>query len=822
MKAFISYTRDKDEFEAISDFRRHFANELRQILPYSTVFQDNENIDAGDVLPERLKREVLAAELLVILISPAWLASKWCRWEFELFTAKEQDNGRSPRVLPVLWVTTYQLDSPGDDHIAQQLSSIKYADWRELRHEDWKNATIRKEIARLAERAKTIMCDQPADTAERDSSVALSADTIVPPAAIPNLFKTVLSDWQFWLKGEDPFGSAGRQYIQTLIQRYDSVRILGMEAPVSLRSIYVHVNILSKITARHTASEQDLEHFFSKDKRGFGSILQSTTALEVVNRLQYVIVLGKPGAGKSTFLKYLALLAADGALAVPRIPIFVSLKEWSDSGESLLQFIATQFATCNFSDALPYVRRLLSKGKCLLLLDGLDEVSGDTSRAIALIKAFYSSYSTNQFILSCRIAAYDYVFEQFTETEIADFGDHEIENFITNWFGEGSPKASQCWEELKGERPIHDLARTPLLLTMLCLAFEEQMAFPQNRAELYQEAVNALLKKWDSSRNIKRTEPYKQLTPKRKVGLLSYIAFQTFPQGQYFLKSAILEKHVQNYIEHLSGFVHAASEIDSEAIVRSIEAQHGLLVERSKSVYSFSHLTLQEYFTACYIFEHWSEQQCREMLTEHLFQSEWREVILLASAMVSSADELLVTMRKTISMSTKRQTRVLLEEVRQCVRSTSPAPTHVSRVRALLFFLDRLHGLSVAGERSSGLHQDYPREDSPFDLGPEPTFVLPAYPEDLGRVFERAKTIAGTMDRDFNRIDLRQSVDFTRALEFVRAHDRVRQSFVSLDKYLYATDLIYQCLKGECYVSKTIRAQLLDGLFLETLEEGNE
>ena len=38
--------------------------------------------------------------------------------------------------------------------------------------------------------------------------------------------------------------------------------------------------------------------------------------------------------------------------------------------------------------------------------------------------------------------------------------------------------------------------------------------------------------------------------------------------------------------------------MDSEVVLKALEAQHGLLVERARGIYSFSHLTFQEYFTA--------------------------------------------------------------------------------------------------------------------------------------------------------------------------------------------------------------------------------
>ena len=39
---------------------------------------------------------------------------------------------------------------------------------------------------------------------------------------------------------------------------------------------------------------------------------------------------------------------------------------------------------------------------------------------------------------------------------------------------------------------------------MICLAYDETLNIPKRKVELYEEALDALLKKWDSSRKIKR------------------------------------------------------------------------------------------------------------------------------------------------------------------------------------------------------------------------------------------------------------------------------------------------------------------------------
>ena len=53
------------------------------------------------------------------------------------------------------------------------------------------------------------------------------------------------------------------------------------------------------------------------------------TGMKVIQQLNILFILGKPGAGKTTVLKHLALQAAQGHF--DKIPIFVTLKDWADS-----------------------------------------------------------------------------------------------------------------------------------------------------------------------------------------------------------------------------------------------------------------------------------------------------------------------------------------------------------------------------------------------------------------------------------------------------------------------------------------------------------
>jgi hypothetical protein len=160
MKVFISYTRPKDKFDAVTEFQQHFENVLGDSVPGSTVFLDTIAIQAGDRFPEKITHELNEADVLMVLISPAWLDSPWCRKEFDLFSAKQTAQGQRPCILPVLWTKTPDLKTTANDRIARELASFQYHDWHDLRHEEWNNPESKRQITRLTEAAVAPLSEQ--------------------------------------------------------------------------------------------------------------------------------------------------------------------------------------------------------------------------------------------------------------------------------------------------------------------------------------------------------------------------------------------------------------------------------------------------------------------------------------------------------------------------------------------------------------------------------------------------------------------------------------------------------------------------------------
>ena len=79
---------------------------------------------------------------------------------------------------------------------------------------------------------------------------------------------------------------------------------------------------------------------------------------------------------------------------------------------------------------------------------------------------------------------------------------------------------------------------------------------------------------------------------------------------------------------------------NSDSILKAIESHHGLIVERARGIYSFSHLTFQEYFVSK-TFVNGSDQEKQRELANHIIERKWWEVFRLTAGALNSSDQLM-------------------------------------------------------------------------------------------------------------------------------------------------------------------------------------
>lgn len=222
--------------------------------------------------------------------------------------------------------------------------------------------------------------------------------------------------------------------------------------------------------------------------------------------------------------------------------------------------------------------------------------------------------------------------------------------FVRRWYRATPERAKLFLDDIAKDehRGLRELARVPLLLALLCLGFDDTLRFPLRRVEVYRDALDTLLRRWDSSRDIRRDEIYRFLSSDRKHQLFAAIAAQTFERGDYFIAQDDLETQITGF---LSGLPRADladdAVVDGTVVLKAVEAQHGVLVERAHRIHSFAHLSFQEYYAARYIDANEARGTLSRLLS-HCADDRWREVILLTASLLANADRFFLHFRRAV------------------------------------------------------------------------------------------------------------------------------------------------------------------------------
>lgn len=159
--AFMSYVHFDDEHDhgQLTEFRKRLSGEVRmQTGDDFAIFQDRDHINWGESWEARIDR-ALDASMLLVIITPNYFRSSYCKNELARFRARERALKRTDLILPVYYVTSSSLEDPSrrrENPQARLLASRQYVDWRTLRFEPFDAPMVRKAIEQLALRISTI------------------------------------------------------------------------------------------------------------------------------------------------------------------------------------------------------------------------------------------------------------------------------------------------------------------------------------------------------------------------------------------------------------------------------------------------------------------------------------------------------------------------------------------------------------------------------------------------------------------------------------------------------------------------------------------
>jgi formylglycine-generating enzyme required for sulfatase activity len=418
--------------------------------------------------------------------------------------------------------------------------------------------------------------------------------------------------------------------------------------------------------------EEELRRHLAQVMRGE---TQRIPAQAMVNDETRLVILGDPGSGKSTFVKHLAYTLAQAGLTddpdpwlermAPwdhgvRLPVRVELRalaayaegEETDGRQLLLGYLHEQLRQGELDAFWPLLNEIVrdEDEELLVMLDGLDEVpAGLRSRIVGAVQDFADHYQQHRYVVTCRPYAYvgqPCQLQRFREVTLAPFNEEQIDHFVATWYRElarrdrlSAKKAkTQAGQMQRAVRrgDLRGLAQRPLLLTVMTLLHTFRGQLPQDRTELYADAVDLLLRRWEGRIGEEEGILEQLSIPGLKMSDLEAglyeVAYRAHTEagasddGDGAATADVDEGDLRQWLApYLGDDWNKAGEF-----VDYIRERAGLLIRHKTDAYTFPHRTFQEFMAACHLvglkdYPGEASRLVRDDLTR------WREVFVLAA-----------------------------------------------------------------------------------------------------------------------------------------------------------------------------------------------
>lgn len=388
------------------------------------------------------------------------------------------------------------------------------------------------------------------------------------------------------------------------------------------------------------------------------------TIKEILGGTVRAAILAKPGGGKSTLIRRIALAYAfpdrrirvnDGLPERDLFPVYIRCRDLGNDAtksiKEIINSIVNRAEITQFAEAFKMITEdALQDKKVLLLIDGLDEISNEQHRIafVNQLRTFVATYPTINLIVTSREAGFRAVAgtltgycEQYT---IASLGSDEIKYLCLKWHEailgiseNTTEEADKVCSIILDDSRIIALAENPLLLTTLLFVKRWVGYLPTKKCHLYAEMIKLLLVTWNAvaheKLDIDETEPQ-----------LAFVAYHMTLSGQQKITRNKLEEYIKASRKELPDILNYTT-ISPAKFIDQVEERSSLLIQYGLEEdedghfvpsYEFSHLSFQEYLTAIAITKCWipdSNKSILEIIEPHFKEEHWKEVIPMVAVL---------------------------------------------------------------------------------------------------------------------------------------------------------------------------------------------
>ncbi|MGW5416264.1 NACHT domain-containing protein [Actinomadura geliboluensis] len=435
-----------------------------------------------------------------------------------------------------------------------------------------------------------------------------------------------------------------RRYLASISESLDTLELFGVrferftrpQTALSVAYISLNVSDESKRAPRpsrpHAVPVSDW-----RDEVRAGSVRVEAALAD--HRL--MLLRGEAGGGKSTLLRWLAVTAARGSFSGllskwnGSIPFVIKLR--SHAGKPLPrpeEFIDD--VAGHLAGIMPrgWAHRQLSSGRALLLVDGVDEVTGSQRQAVReWLKRIVTEFRDIRIIVTSRpaAAASDWLrAEGFATAFLEQLSPAEIRTLVQHWHTAVrdcadlpcEPERLPSYEarllaRLEAASHLRALASSPLLAAMLCALNLDRETLPRNRMGLYGAALEMLLETRDTKRGIPSV-----LEREQKIRILQDIAWHLSTSGRVELPKPMVERLVADRLASMPQV-----QVRPSAVLDDLLQRSGVLREPVPGRIDFVHRTVQEYLAA----KQAADLGDMDILVKYAHRDTWRETVIMAA-----------------------------------------------------------------------------------------------------------------------------------------------------------------------------------------------
>ena len=307
------------------------------------------------------------------------------------------------------------------------------------------------------------------------------------------------------------------------------------------------------------------------------------------------LIIGEAGSGKSTALNRLAFIIATRGLKEAKeiqIPVLLRSKNIMRESKEIGELLGLETAKLSLSGNPCFSSKELNAGNIVVLIDGLDEVSGNLQRVDILkrIEKFHTLYPLCKIILTSR----DYSFLKELE-ELAPYETYRItpidwkqaEQIVRRVrHGDTALPEGAIKEMLRRIQDVHGVELNPLLITVFAATSDySRRDIPANITELFKKYTEMMLGRWDASKGLAQ-----QFHAPLKDFLLCQLAF-----GMHKRKLTSIPINECTCILETELHARGKEEADIDLLVDEMINRSGLFRIVDEDV-EFRHLLLQEFF----------------------------------------------------------------------------------------------------------------------------------------------------------------------------------------------------------------------------------